>query len=169
MTSRIVDVRSAQLLPAATPELRPFESVQWMSVLKSLSGYQMYRLKMRTRVKRTDVLQFLLRDDQFPRSCQFCLSQLEASLTPLPRSESVLEVIETARRFIDRAPLATLDQPGLHELIDKIQLRIHDVHNGIAQIYFPSRDLSGAPRSPTQSQSQSQRQTSLSFGESAKA
>ena len=169
MTSRIVDVRSAQLLPAETPELRPFESVQWMSVLKSLSGYQMYRLKMRSRVKRADVLQFLLRDDQFPRSCQFCLSQLEASLTPLPRSESVLEVIETARRFIDRAPLATLDQPGLHELIDKIQLRIHDVHNGIAQIYFPSRDVSGAPRSPTQSQSQSQRQSSLSFGESAKA
>src|SRR3954471_13172810 len=127
MTSRIVDVRSAQLLPAATPELRPFESVQWMSVLKSLSGYQMYRLKMRTRVRRTDVLQFLLRDDQFPRSCQFCLSQLEASLTTLPRGESVLEVLETAKRFIDRAPLATLDQPALHELIDKIQLRIHDV------------------------------------------
>ena len=35
MTSRIVDVRSAQLLPAETPELRPFETVQWMSVLKS--------------------------------------------------------------------------------------------------------------------------------------
>jgi len=169
MTSRIVDVRSAQLLPAETPELRPFESVQWMSVLKSLSGYQMYRLKMRTRVKRTDVLQFLLRDDQFPRSCQFCLAQLESSLTPLPRSEGVLEVLETAKRFIDRAPLATLDQPGLHELIDKIQLRIHDVHNGIASIYFPSRDVSGASRSPSQSQSQSQRQSSLSFGESAKA
>ena len=45
MTSRIVDVRSAQLLPAETPELRPFETVQWMSVLKSLSGYQMYRLQ----------------------------------------------------------------------------------------------------------------------------
>src|SRR4051812_31184522 len=129
MTSRIVDVRSAQLLPAETPELRPFETVQWMSVLKSLSGYQMYRLRMRTRVNRSDVLQFLLRDDQFPRSCQFCLSQLEASLTTLPRGESVLEVLETAKRFIDRAPLATLDQPALHELIDKIQLRIHDVHN----------------------------------------
>src|SRR3954469_1611430 len=121
MTSRIVDVRSAQLLPAETPELRPFESVQWMSVLKSLSGYQMYRLKMRTRVRRDDVLQFLLRDDQFPRSCHFCLTQLETSLTPLPRSEGVLEVLENAKRFVERASLATLDQPGLHELIDEIQ------------------------------------------------
>ena len=166
MTSRIVDVRSAQLLPAETPELRPFESVQWMSVLKSLSGYQMYRLKMRSRVKRADVLQFLLRDDEFPRSCQFCLSQLEASLTPLPRSEAVLEVLETARRFVQRAPLATLDQPGLHELIDKIQLRIHDVHIGIASIYFPSSVKDGQQMP---SHTQSQRQSSLSFGESAKA
>ena len=132
MTSRIVDVRSAQLLPAETPELRPFESVQWMSVLKSLSGYQMYRLRMRTRVRRTDVLQFLLRDDQFPRSCQFCLMQLERSLNELPRSEGVLEVLADAARFIERAPLATLDQPGLHELIDKLQLHINNVHNMIA-------------------------------------
>jgi uncharacterized alpha-E superfamily protein len=162
MTSRIVDVRSAQLLPAETPELRPFESVQWMSVLKSLSGYQMYRLRMRTRVKRTDVLQFLLRDDQFPRSCQFCLTQLENSLTPLPRSEGVMEVLETAARFIERAPLTTLDQPGLHELIDRIQLNINNVHNMIAEIYFPSRVVTGVQRMP--SQSQAQRQSSLSFG-----
>jgi uncharacterized alpha-E superfamily protein len=165
MTSRIVDVRSAQLLPAETPELRPFETVQWMSVLKSLSGYQMYRLKMRTRVKRVDVLQFLLRDDQFPRSCHFCLTQLENALTPLPRSEGVNEVLETAARFIERAPLATLDQPGLHELIDRIQLNIQNVHNMIAEIYFPSH-AAGVPRMP--SQSQSQRQSSLSFGEAAK-
>ncbi len=166
MTSRIVDVRSAQLLPAETPELRPFESVQWMSVLKSLSGYQMYRLKMRTRVKRIDVLQFLLRDDQFPRSCQYCLTQMENSLTPLPRSEGVMEVLESAASFIERAPLATLDQPGLHELIDRIQLNINDVHNMIAEIYFPSRDASGAQRMPSQSasHSQGQRQTSLTFG-----
>jgi uncharacterized alpha-E superfamily protein len=141
-------------------------------VLKSLSGYQMYRLKMRARVKRTDVLQFLLRDEQFPRSCQFCLAQLESLLTRLPRSEGVLDVLEVAQRFIDRAPLATLDQPGLHDLIDEIQLRIHGVHDGIASIYFPSRDVTGAPRMPSrpqsQSQSQSQRQSSLAFGEAAR-
>jgi uncharacterized alpha-E superfamily protein len=161
MTSRIVDVRSAQLLPAETPELRPFETVQWMSVLKSLSGYQMYRLKMRTRVKRTEVLQFLLRDDEFPRSCQFCLKQVEGALAPLPRSDSVLEVLEGAARFIHRAPLATLDQPALHGLIDDIQLRISNVHSRLAEIYFPSGEISGVQRMT--GQSQSQRQTSLTF------
>jgi uncharacterized alpha-E superfamily protein len=168
MTSRIVDVRSAQLLPVETPELRPFESVQWMSVLKSLSGYQMYRLKMRTRVKRTDVLQFLLRDDQFPRSCHFCLTHLGTALAALPRNEGVMEVLEAAVKFIERAPLATLNQPGLHELIDRIQLHVNNVHNMIAEIYFPSRDVTGVQRMPGQSQAQSQRQSTLSFGETAK-
>jgi len=163
MTSRIVDVRSAQLLPAETPELRPFESVQWMSVLKSLSGYQMYRLRMRTRVRRADVLQFLLRDDQFPRSCQYCLTQLERSLNDLPRNESVLEVVGRAHRFIENSPLATLDQPGLHELIDKLQLHINNVHNMIAENYFPSGEVTGVQRMATQRQTQ--RQATLSFGE----
>jgi hypothetical protein len=95
--------------------------------------------------------------------------QLENSLNSLPRSEGVLDVLAGAARFIERAPLATLDQPGLHELIDKIQLHIHNVHERMAESYFPSRDVSGVQRMTGQGQSQSQRQTSLSFGDRAKA
>src|SRR5690606_8592439 len=46
MTSRIVDVRTANLLTGENLELRPFENIQWMSVLKSLTAYQMYRQAM---------------------------------------------------------------------------------------------------------------------------
>ncbi|BBM05609.1 hypothetical protein HAALTHF_25300n [Vreelandella aquamarina] len=38
MTTRIVDVRSASLLPQNPEELLPFENLQWMSVLKSPDG-----------------------------------------------------------------------------------------------------------------------------------
>jgi len=138
MTSRIVDVRSAQLLTRDTQDLRPFESIQWMSVLKSLSGYQMYRLRMRTRVSRSDVLAFLLRDAEFPRACQFCLLEAEHALGGLPRSEEPLQLLGKARRFIDAAELPSLSQAGLHELIDAIQLHVNGVHEGIARTYFPS-------------------------------
>ena len=118
-------------------------------------------------LKRADVLQFLLRDDQFPRSCQFCLTQLEHSLHDLPRSEGVLEVLGAAARFVERAPLATLDQPGLHDLIDKLQLHVNNVHNMIAEIYFPSREITGIQRMT--SQKQSQRQSALAFETPARA
>jgi uncharacterized alpha-E superfamily protein len=140
MTSRIVDVRSAQLLPADAPELLPFDTIQWVSVLKSLSGYEMYRLSRRTRVSRTDVLEFVLRGEQFPRACVFSLRQIEQCLLALPRSAGVLDALAGVLRFVGEANLAALDQPGLHELIDRLQVHIIGVHGGIAQTYFPSRD-----------------------------
>jgi uncharacterized alpha-E superfamily protein len=139
MTSRIIDVRSAQLLPADAPGFRPFDTIQWLNLLKSLSGYQMYRLSQRTRVSRSAVLEFVLRDLQFPRACLFCLKEVEHFLQELPRSAGVLGSLGAARSFLDNATPATLDQPGLHELIDRLQLHIIVVHEGIAQTYFPPR------------------------------
>jgi uncharacterized alpha-E superfamily protein len=159
MTSRIVDVRSAQLLPADTPELRPFDTVQWMSVLKSLSGYQMYRLRMRSRVRRADVMQFLLRDDQFPRACGFCLHQIRDALRGLPRSAEVLALLDDAGRFLGEANLETLDQAGLHELVDRLQLEIQGIHDGIAQSYFPSRDGANGPLLVTRARELAQSQS----------
>ena len=173
MTSRIVDVRSAQLLPAETPELRPFETVQWMSVLKSLSGYQMYRLQhahAREAHRRAPV-------PAARRPVPALLPVLPHAARKLAqrrcRAAKVCSKCWTApRRFIQRAPLATLDQPGLHELIDNIQLHITNVHNMIAEIYFPPRRERRAPHAQPDAdpgQSQTQRQSSLSFGEPAKA
>jgi uncharacterized alpha-E superfamily protein len=137
MTSRIIDVRAGQLLPADAPGFRSFDTIQWLNLLKSLSGDQMYRLSERTRVSRTAVLEFVLRDRHFPRACLFCLKEVEHSLRALPRSSDVLAVLEGACGFLANAQLASLDQPGLHELIDRLQLHIIHVHQGIAQSYFP--------------------------------
>lgn len=143
MTSRIVDVRSAHLLPNVKSELRPFETIQWMSVLKSLSGYEMYRLGQRVRVARADVLAFLLGGRQFPRACLFCLGEIEQYLWKLPRSAGVLDAVRGAMRFLKEARFDSLDQPGLHALIDDLQLHVISVHDALASTYFPRRN--GAP------------------------
>lgn len=150
MTSRIIDVRSAQRLPADVPELATFDTIQWMNVLKSLSGSQMYRLSQRTRVSRSAVLEFVLRDRQFPRACVYCLKEVEYFLRALPRSDAILSSLEGVHNFLDNAALETLDRPGLHELIDRLQLHLIVVHEGIAQTYFPPRAVSGVQ---TQAQS----------------
>lgn len=161
MTSRIIDVRSAQPLPADAPGFQPFETIQWLNLLKSLSGYQMYRLSQRTRVSRSAVLDFVLRDLQFPRACLFCLKEVEHLLRALPRSACVLGSLEAARSFLDNATLATLDQPGLHELIDRLQVHIIVVHEGIAQTYFPPPAGPGG-QSQVQSSSDEQQRMPLS-------
>ena len=152
MTSRIADVRSTQLLAApasAPPRLGPFDSIQWMSVLKSLSGYEMYRLSRRTRVSPRDALEFVLRDTQFPRACLYCLLAMERDVGPLPRSTTVLEPLARASGFLREAPLDELDQRELHELIDRLQLHLNAVHDSIARTYFQADGgirAEGSPR-----------------------
>ncbi|HUN26019.1 MAG TPA: alpha-E domain-containing protein [Steroidobacteraceae bacterium] len=146
MTSRIVDVRAAQLLPQSAPELGPFDAIQWMSVLRSLSGYQGYRLSRRTRVNRRDALEFVLRDAHFPRACLYCLTQIEACLRSLPRSSGALDALAGVCRFLGDAPLEALEPQGVHELIDHLQLHLNGVHDSIAQTYFPVEASSGQAR-----------------------
>jgi uncharacterized alpha-E superfamily protein len=137
MTSRIVDVRSAQLLPADASDLGPFHTIQWISVLRSLSGQHMYRQARRARVSRVESLDFALRDAEFPRSCLFCLRQIELYLRSLPRSAGVLDTLAGAHRFLAQVSFADLDQQGLHQLIDHLQVYLIGVHASIAQAYFP--------------------------------
>jgi uncharacterized alpha-E superfamily protein len=165
MTSRIVDVRSAQILPAATSDLGPFQTIQWISVLRSLSGQHMYRQTHRARVSRVECLDFALRDAQFPRSCLFCLRQTELALRSLPRSSGVLDTLAGAQRFLTQASFGDLDHEGLHQLIDQLQVYLIGVHASIAQAYFPA--LPGEARPLAQIQTQDGAHTLPLFADGA--
>ncbi len=144
MTLRIIDVRSASLL-AHEGELRAYDNIQWMSVLKSLSGYQMYRQYMGVRVHRATVLQFLLQDPHFPRAIHHCVLRVEASLRNLPRHEPVLPHVEKLKEIITTVDAATLDQTGLHDFIDSQEAALAEVSEAIANVYFhpPTLPLAG--------------------------
>lgn len=135
MTLRILDVRSASLLTHEA-ELRPFDNIQWMSVLKSLSSYQMYRQYVGVRVSRERVLQFLLRDEHFPRAIRHCLLQAESALRNLPRHQPLLPLVERMKRNIGAEAVSTLNPVELHEFIDQQELALGEIGDAIADAYF---------------------------------
>jgi uncharacterized alpha-E superfamily protein len=145
MTSRIVDVRAAAMLAAASAaELRPFESVLWMSVLRSLSGYQMYRLRMRERVHGAGVVRFLLAEERFPRACVCCLRRAEEVLRRLPNSGPLQRRLARMRRALHRTRFETLGQAELHGFIDRLQLSLMRTNDELARLYFAGQGLPGA-------------------------
>lgn len=149
MTTRIIDVRSANLLPEEATELRPFETIQWVSVLKSLTGYQAYRRSEQVRVQRNPVLRFLLQHPDFPRSVGYCVDTLRTSLEKLPRNEASLRVYGRLKRSLEGVVPGRLSHHQLHAFIDELQVGIGDIHDEIAKTWFP-------PPLELQSQSQSQ-------------
>ena len=136
MTTRIIDVRSASLLPELSEELTPFENIQWMSVLKSLTAYQMYRREMRLRVRRPDVLAFLLQERRFPRSFYHATCEVESCLRNLPHHEKPLESLARLQKKVLAAKPQKLQQDELHKFIDQLQLGLAKVHGQIAATYF---------------------------------
>jgi len=141
MTTRIIDVRCANLTREADEALGPFENLLWMSVLKSLTGYQMYRRQKRAAVNRGDVLDFLLQDKQFPRSMGRCLRAVQESLNNLPRPMEALAQVKTLQRLLDDCQPDAMNQAQLHEFIDLLQIHLGRLHDAIRQRYFQVSDL----------------------------
>ena len=157
MTTRIVDVRSASLLPQNPEELLPFENLQWMSVLKSLTAYQMYRQQVRLRVRGPDVLRFLLQDPNLPRSIACSLETLGHELTLLPRQDRPAATVSLVRADVVDADIQALahSPSKLHAFIDELQIGFAAIHDTLSATYFVNDDT--VPRvAQTQSQTQSQ-------------
>src|ERR1700688_819107 len=78
-TSRILDVKYFILLPSARVVGTPYDDIHWAAVLKSVSGFSMYR-KKHARIVPSEIVDFLLMDREFPRSIRFCVHSADESL-----------------------------------------------------------------------------------------
>ena len=137
MTTRIIDVRSSSLIQTRTSEdLAPFQNIQWMSVLRSLTGYQMYRRHERARVTGPNVLRFLLQNREFPRSVTFCLNMIASTLPHLPEQRAIARALDRTRALAHDANLDKLVESGLHSLMDEIQIGLAHTHEALHDAYF---------------------------------
>ena len=136
MTTRIIDVRSTDLLPEDAPELKAFDTIQWVSVLNSLSAHQAYRRTVQMQVARAEVLQFLFNSTTFPRALMHCLLIVEESLGGLVNSQQSLRKLRKLIRKTANTKMGTLRNEQLHQFIDDLQLGITELHAAVAKAYF---------------------------------
>jgi uncharacterized alpha-E superfamily protein len=136
MTTRILDVSSANLLEEDGADLEPFANTRWMAVLKSLSAYQTYRRTQEPRVRRSAVIRFLLQNPYFPRSAYYCASKVEASISALPRNEPALMISGRLKRSLTSSDVGRLNQADLNTFLDELQITISDLHNKLSETWF---------------------------------
>jgi len=136
MTTRIIDVRSSSLIKSASGDLAPFQNIQWMGVLRSLMGYQMFRRHIRGRVNGPNVLRFLLQNREFPRSVTYCLNMIATTLPKLPPDRRPQRSVERLRALVMDANIDRLMEGGLSEVMDEIQVGIAQVHEAVSTAYF---------------------------------
>lgn len=136
MTSRIVDVRAASLLPEGAGGLGPYANVGWMSLLRSLGAYEMYRYSRRPRIAGNDVVDFLFCDHRFPRSVYFCLREIDLQLRSLGRPAEAMGLLRRLRRWVFDAGPGNMPLAELHQFIDNLQVGLGETHDSLRQAYF---------------------------------
>ncbi len=133
MTSRIIDVAAAYMQHNADL-LRRYSSSLWTNVLKSVSGFQMYRQYCQPQVASARVVDFLLRDTAFPRAIACCLEQAMASCAALPKAERTAAALDKVRDLI--ATPGEVSAAAISRLMDDTQRRLGDVHQEVVQTWF---------------------------------
>ena len=145
-TTRIIDVKYFYLLPSVEWIGTPLDQIQWIALLKSASGYEMYR-KSQHRITPNSVADFLILNREFPRSIYFCLYQTQQSLhqitnTPVGTWSNGAE--RTLGRLCSELGYLTLTdviENGLHQFLDQMQAKINTLDDQITDTFFKVYDV----------------------------
>ena len=139
-TSRVLDVKYHILLPTAEDVGSPIDLLQWSSLLKSVSAYDMYRRKS-GKLTPGGISEFLIFDKAFPRSILHCLIQAEKALhiitgNPEGHSNAAEKHLGGLRYQLDFADIEDVFEKGLHEYMDEIQTKLNQVSEAIFKTFF---------------------------------
>jgi uncharacterized alpha-E superfamily protein len=136
MTSRILDLASLLLSESRSDEMRQYETILWMNILKSLNALLMYRQQMRSRIKGDDVLNFLLLDKNLPRSVGCCIAEISDSINKLPNHDALPEGVVELERYVQTIDTHQTTQVQLRGILDNLQNKLGEVHAQIADNWF---------------------------------
>jgi uncharacterized alpha-E superfamily protein len=140
MTTRVLGVRAAEVLthPAngASAALRNHDEVQWMGVLRSVWGLQMYQRAVRGPIEGRSVVRFLLEHDRFPRAVRALLREIRRALRELPESDGPLDAVEHVEAVLRESAAASIDGSALDQAMDDLQVAIALLDRRIADRYL---------------------------------
>ncbi len=138
-TARMLDVKYFILLPTPDYLDSPYDTVEWGAVLKSVSGFEMYR-KQYHRANYKDVTRFLVLDPEFPRSMKFCIDTAANALARIIDmvgvSVAAKDEMTKLQAMLDKADLDSVLSGGLHEFIDVFQFNLNVVDESLYHSFF---------------------------------
>ncbi len=143
-TSRILDVKYFTLLPSPRDVGTPMDDLQWSSVLRSVSGFEMYR-KRHHGITPKRVVEFLVLDWEFPRAIIHCIDHANHSLHAISGSPKGTFCNPAEKRLgllCSELAYAEIDEiigQGLHEFLDAFQSKLNLVGESIYQTFIAMR------------------------------
>ncbi len=165
-TSRILDLRS-QMLPAkgAPTTVTQTEALGWNAILRSCSAADAYKSIHGGDLQPRLVAEFLLLNEDFPRSVRFCVGQLDdalRSISGVAHGRFCNNAEKLAGRLVAELQFSTIDDvfdQGLHLYLDLLQTKLNNIGAALfdAYIFQQSNNVEGEMMQQQEEQQQQQR------------
>jgi uncharacterized alpha-E superfamily protein len=141
-TSRIIDIKYFMILPGIQQVGSSLDIIQWASVLRSCSAFEAFRRSRRGQLTLERVVDYLLRDVDFPRtvlaaiiSAENCLLKICANI-PDPTANPAVQLLAATRAHVEQGSVESIIRGGLHEYLDNIQVRVSTVHAAVVASFI---------------------------------
>ena len=145
-TSRILDVRHSSVPERGAPSAaNQDDALGWSAVLRSCSAWDAYKARHGAEVQPALVAEFLLLNDDFPRSVRFCVRTLDRALrriSGVAGDRFSNDAEKLAGRLLAELSFSSTDDVfavGFHRYIDQLQAKINAIGDALfnAYIYQP--------------------------------
>ena len=141
-TARLVDVKfhavQSDFFGAATEQDQEYDFYHWSAILRSVSGFEIYRKVYRDVIKPERVADLLILRPDMPRSLAACMNEVMANLD-LVANEQSAETRRRAGRLRSDLQFGRIDEilaTGLHAYLTQFMARVGDLGGGISRDFL---------------------------------
>ena len=141
-TARLVDVKFHALQNdfwgSANGKDQEYDFYHWSAILRSVSGFEIYRKVYRDVIKPERVAELLILRADMPRSLHACLSEVVQNLAAVANDQSV-DTARQAGKLLAELRYGSIDEilaTGLHTFLTQFLDRINELGKGISQDFL---------------------------------
>ena len=145
-TSRILDLRYQALPAKGVPQtVSETDALEWSAILRSCSAWDAYKTLRGAEVHPRGVAEFLLFNEDFPRSVRFCVDELNHALrriSGVAEGRFCNDAEKLAGRLAAELQFSTVDEifdQGLHIYLDQLQTKLNNIGAALFDAYIFQR------------------------------
>ena len=132
MLSRIIE---DQILRKENYVNKYYQNLQWSSVLRSINGFESFKLINKDNLNQEIVLRFMIMEKLFPRSLKYCVNKLLEVQRFLPKSPSIKKYISILLEDFTNENLYKNDKKML-KVLDDFQFGLINLDKTIKENFF---------------------------------
>jgi uncharacterized alpha-E superfamily protein len=111
-------------------------TLEWINILKSISAFQAYRQYSQQDISISDIINFFLKTDTFPRSINWNLNQIERATYRISKKNDLIKNIKEIKTSINKYKIKTNELDSFLFFLEKMLKKLDDLNDKIQKNYF---------------------------------